>query len=405
MAKVVVIGGGPGGMMASIAASENNQVTLIERNQKLGKKLFITGKGRCNVTNGKDISEFFDYITTNPYFLYSSLYTFTNKDVINFFENRGIRLKEERGGRIFPASDKSSDIIKGLECAIREKNIDVILGNGVKSIIKSKDKIEAVVLDNGNIIYCDHLIIATGGASYPKTGSTGDGYKFAKEFGHNIIDIKPSLVPIEINEPWLSKVQGLTLRNVQLSLKNSHNKTIFKEQGEVLFTFFGITGPLALKASKFINPKEKYNISINLKPALNEKELDLRIQKDFLLYNNKDFRNALNDLFPKKLIPVMLDLSTIPSEQKVNTITKEKRKEFVKLISSLNMKVKGLRCIDEAIVTSGGIDTKEIDPSTMKSKLIKNLSFAGEVIDVDAFTGGYSVQIALSTGYISGMNI
>lgn len=405
MAKVVVIGGGPGGMMASIAASENNHVTLIDRNQKLGKKLFITGKGRCNVTNGKDISEFFDYITTNPHFLYSSLYTFTNKDVIDFFENRGIKLKEERGGRIFPASDKSSDIIKGLEGAIKEKNIDIILGDGVKKIIKSKDKIEAVVLDSGHTISCDHLIIATGGASYPKTGSTGDGYRFAKELGHNIIDIKPSLVPIEINESWLSKVQGLTLKNVQLSLKNSRNKTIFKEQGEVLFTFFGITGPLALKASKFINPKEKYNISINLKPALNEKELDLRIQKDFLLYNNKDFKNSLNDLFPKKLIPVILELSTIPEEQKVNTITKEKRKEFVKLILDLNMKVKGLRCIDEAIVTSGGIDTKEIDPSTMKSKLIKNLSFAGEVIDVDAFTGGYSVQIALSTGYIAGMNI
>ncbi len=405
MAKVIVIGGGPGGMMAAISASEKNQVVLVEKNLKLGKKLFITGKGRCNVTNGKDISEFFEYITTNPYFLYSSLYTFTNQDVIKFFEDRDIKLKEERGGRIFPASDKSSDIIRGLEGAIREKNVEVILGDGVKSIKEVDGVIRSVTLQSGKVIPCDHVIMATGGASYPKTGSNGDGFRFARDLGHNIIDIKPSLVPIEINEPWLSEVQGLSLRNIQFTLKNSSNKVIFKEQGEMLFTFFGISGPLSLKASKFIKPNEEYEVSINLKPALSEKELDLRIQKDFLQYNNKEFKNSLNDLFPKKLIPVMIGLSNIPEDQKVNTITKEQRRNFANIISSLTLRVKGLRSVEEAIVTSGGIDTKEIDPSTMKSKIIDNLSFAGEVIDVDAFTGGYSVQIALSTGYIAGSKL
>lgn len=406
MAKVLVIGGGPAGMMAAIAARDNHhQVFLIEKNQKLGKKLFITGKGRCNVTNGKDISEFFDYIPTNPYFLYSSLYSFTNEDVIKFFESRGIKLKQERGGRIFPASDKSSDIIKGLEGALKEKEINILLNDGVKKIESNGNRVVSVILDSGEKIYCDHLIMATGGASYPQTGSSGDGYKFSKQLGHKIIDIKPSLVPIEINESWIKDVQGLSLRNIQLTLKNSANKIIFKEQGEMLFTHFGISGPLVLSASSFIKPKEVYEISLNLKPALNEKELDLRIQKDFSKYNNKDFKNALNDLFPKKLIPVMIKLSNIPEDQKVNTITKEQRKNFVNLISSLTMKVKGLRKVEEAIVTSGGVDTKEIDPATMKSKIIDNLSFAGEVIDVDAFTGGYNVQIALSTGYIAGSKI
>lgn len=392
-------------MMAAIAASDSNQVILVEKNHKLGKKLFITGKGRCNVTNGKDISEFFDYIPTNPYFLYSSLYTFTNEDVIKFFENRGIKLKEERGGRIFPASDKSSDVIKGLEGALKEKGINIILGDGVKKINQDDKLIKSVTLESGRKFDCDHVIIATGGASYPQTGSNGDGYRFAKELGHRIVDIKPSLVPLEINENWIQELQGLSLRNIQLTLKNGANKVLFKEQGEMLFTHFGVSGPLVLSASSYIKPHEKYEISINLKPALSEKDLDLRIQKDFLQYNNKDFKNALNDLFPKKLIPVMIKLSSIPEDQKVNTITKEQRRYFVNLISSLTMKVKGLRSVEEAIVTSGGINTKEIDPSTMKSKLIDNLSFAGEVIDVDAFTGGYNVQIALSTGYIAGSKL
>lgn len=405
MAQVVVVGGGPAGMMAAIAASKNNKVILIEKNNKLGKKLFITGKGRCNVTNNKDISEFFDYIPTNPHFLYSALYTFTNEDTIKFFNERGVELKVERGDRVFPNSDKSSDIIKAFEKTLMEKNIEIKLGIAVKELKVENNKITSVILDNDDYIECDNVILATGGASYPQTGSNGDGFRFCKSLGHNVVSIKPSLVPIEINEAWVKDLQGLSLRNVQLTLLDKNNKIIFKEQGEMLFTHFGISGPLCLSASSLIKPGEKYKIILNLKPALSEKELDLRIQKDFLKYNNKDFKNALNDLFPQKLIPIMINLSKIPENQKVNSITKEQRKFFLNLISNLTMDVRGLRSIEEAIVTSGGIDTKEIDPSTMKSKVVSNLSFAGEVIDVDAYTGGYNVQIAISTGFIAGSKI
>ncbi|MGN9161063.1 NAD(P)/FAD-dependent oxidoreductase [Clostridium sulfidigenes] len=405
MAQVVIVGGGPAGMMAAIAASKNNKVILIEKNNKLGKKLFITGKGRCNVTNNKDISEFFDYIPTNPHFLYSALYTFTNEDTIKFFNERGVELKVERGDRVFPSSDKSSDIIKAFEKTLMEKNIEIKLGIAVKELKVENNKITSVILDNDDYIECDNVILATGGASYPQTGSNGDGFRFCKSLGHNVVSIKPSLVPIEINEAWVKDLQGLSLRNVQLTLLDKNNKIIFKEQGEMLFTHFGISGPLCLSASSLIKPGEKYKIILNLKPALSEKELDLRIQKDFLKYNNKDFKNALNDLFPQKLIPIMINLSKIPENQKVNSITKEQRKFFLNLISNLTMDVRGLRSIEEAIVTSGGVDTKEIDPSTMKSKVVSNLSFAGEVIDVDAYTGGYNVQIAISTGFIAGSKI
>lgn len=405
MAQVVVVGGGPAGMMAAIVASKNNNVILIEKNNKLGKKLFITGKGRCNVTNNKDISEFFDYIPTNPHFLYSALYTFTNEDTIKFLNERGVELKVERGDRVFPKSDKSSDIIKAFEKTLMEKNIEIKLGVAVKELKAENNKITSVILDNDDYIKCDNVILATGGASYPQTGSSGDGFGFCKNLGHNIVSIKPSLVPIEVNEEWVKDLQGLSLRNVQLTLLDKNNKIIFKEQGEMLFTHFGISGPLCLSASSLIKPGEKYKIVLNLKPALSEKELDLRIQKDFLKYNNKDFKNALNDLFPQKLIPIMINLSKIPENQKVNSITKEQRRFFLNLISNLTMEVRGLRSINEAIVTSGGIDTKEIDPSTMKSKVVSNLSFAGEVIDVDAYTGGYNVQIAISTGFIAGSKI
>jgi len=405
LAQVVVVGGGPAGMMAAIAASKSNKVILIEKNNKLGKKLFITGKGRCNVTNSKDISEFFDYIPTNPHFLYSALYTFTNEDTIKFFNERGVELKVERGDRVFPKSDKSSDIIKAFEKALVEKNIEIKLGVAVKDLKIKNNRITSLVLDNDDSIECDNVILATGGASYPQTGSSGDGFRFCKKLGHNIMPIKPSLVPIEVNEAWVKDLQGLSLRNVQLTVLANNNKIIFKEQGEMLFTHFGISGPLCLSASSLIKPGEKYKIILNLKPALSEKELDLRIQKDFLKYNNKDFKNALNDLFPQKLIPIMINLSKIPEDQKVNSITKEQRRYFLNLISNLTMEVRGLRSIDEAIVTSGGIDTKEIDPSTMKSKVISNLSFAGEVIDIDAYTGGYNVQIAISTGFIAGSKI
>ena len=395
MAKVIVIGAGPAGIMAAIHASKKHNVTILDGNDRIGKKLFITGKGRCNVTNSKDISEFFDYIPGNPHFLYSALYSYTNEDTMNFFENVGIKLKVERGGRVFPMSDKSSDIIKGLSIGLKESNVQVKLNSKVTNIIYDANKIVGVEINNSTKLYGDYFIIATGGASYPLTGSRGEGQKFAKKLGHTIIELKPSLVPIELNESWLKDLMGLSL----------NNKVLYKNQGEMLFTNYGISGPLVLSGSRYVKNEGNYEAAIDLKPALNESELDKRIQKDFLKYQNKEFKNALDDLLPKKLIPLIINLSNIPLDKKVNVITKEERKKLLHILKDLRVKIKGLRPIEEAIVTAGGVNTLEIDPSTMKSKIISNLSFAGEVIDVDAFTGGYNVQIALSTGYIAGNSI
>lgn len=403
MSKVIVIGAGPAGMMASIVAAKKNEVILLDGNERIGKKLFITGKGRCNVTNSKDISEFFDYIPGNPHFLYSSLYSFTNNDTISFFENRGIKLKEERGGRVFPNSDKSSDIIKGLESALIESKVKVLLNHKVEKIIYNKNKIVEVVTSKGSI-RGDKFIIATGGASYPSTGSDGKCYDFLKKMGHNIIKLEPSLVPIELKEEYTKDLMGLSLKNVSVSIKEN-KKSLYKEQGEMIFTHFGVSGPLILSASRFVKRDKQLLLTINLKPALSTKELDNRIQKDFRKNLNKDFKNSLDELLPRKIIPTIITLSEISPEKKVNEITKEERKRLVETINELTFTIKGLRSINEAIVTAGGVDTREIDPSTMKSKIINNLSFAGEVIDVDAFTGGYNVQIALSTGYLAGTNL
>lgn len=404
MADVVVIGGGPAGIMAAINAAKNNKVTLLESNDRVGRKLFITGKGRCNVTNAKDISEFFDYIPGNPYFLYSSLYTFTNVDTINFFESKGIKLKTERGGRIFPNSDKSSDIIRGLNTGLKESKVNVKLNSKVTNIIMDKSKIVAVEINNSKRIYADKFIFATGGASYPLTGSTGECFNMLANLGHTIVKLKPSLVPIELKEDFVKGLAGLSLRNIGLTIK-SKNKLVYKEQGEIKFTYYGITGPLTLSGSRYIRDNENFTILIDFKPALDQQELDKRIQKDFKKYINNDFKDSLNDLLPQKIIPVIIELSGIDKNKKVNEITREDRKKLVHLLKNFELSVKGLRDISEAIVTAGGVSTKEIDPSTMKSKVIENLSFAGEVIDVDAFTGGYNVQIALSTGYIAGTNI
>ncbi|MCX0379586.1 NAD(P)/FAD-dependent oxidoreductase [Clostridium perfringens] len=406
MAKVIVIGAGPAGMMAAISAAENHEVILLEGNERIGKKLFITGKGRCNVTNAKDISEFFDFIPGNPHFLYSALYTYTNIDVMNFFENAGVKLKVERGSRVFPNSDKSSDIISGLSRGLNEVGVDLRLHSKVKDVIFNNNKIEAVILENGSKVKGDYFIITTGGKSYPLTGSTGIGFDLAKKMGHTIVEPKPSLVPIEIEESWVRALQGLSLRNIELKIKNKKNsKVVYSGQGEMLFTHFGISGPLVLSGSRFIKDGEKFEISLDLKPALEEKQLDLRIQKDFKKNLNKDFKNSLDELLPKKLIPVIIELSGIDENKKVNSITKEERRTLLNLLKNLTFTVKGLRDIAEAIVTAGGVSTKEIDPSTMQSKIVDNLYFAGEVIDVDAFTGGYNVQIALSTGYLAGKSI
>lgn len=393
-------------MMAAISAAENHEVILLEGNERIGKKLFITGKGRCNVTNAKDISEFFDFIPGNQHFLYSALYTYTNIDVMNFFENAGVKLKVERGSRVFPNSDKSSDIISGLSRGLNEAGVDLRLHSKVKDVIFNNNKIEAVILENGSKVKGDYFIITTGGKSYPLTGSTGIGFDLAKKMGHSIVEPKPSLVPIEIEESWVREIQGLSLRNIELKIKNKKNsKLVYSGQGEMLFTHFGISGPLVLSGSRFIKDGEKFEISLDLKPALEEKQLDLRIQKDFKKNLNKDFKNSLDELLPKKLIPVIIELSKIDENKKVNSITKEERRTLLNLLKNLTFTVKGLRDISEAIVTAGGVSTKEIDPSTMQSKIVDNLYFAGEVIDVDAFTGGYNVQIALSTGYLAGKSI
>ena len=406
MSKVIVIGAGPAGMMSAITAGRNgNDVLLIDGNERIGKKLFITGKGRCNVTNSKDISEFFDYIPGNPYFLYSSLYTFNNQDTMNFFEEQGISLKVERGGRVFPTSDKSSDIIKGLSTALTKAGVKIKLNSKVTNILSKDNLITGVEINNKEILKADHYILATGGASYEATGSRGEGQRFANLLGHTVTELKPSLVPIEIDWKWNKDLMGLSLRNIELSIKED-NKIKYKDRGEMLFTHFGISGPLVLSGSRSItNNTSKYTAIIDLKPALDEKELDIRVQKDFQKYINKDFKNSLDDLLPKKLIPVVIEMSGINENKKVNEITKSERKKLVYLLKNFEMNISGLRSLNEAIVTAGGVETKEIDPSTMRSKLINNLSFAGEIIDVDAYTGGYNVQIAFSTGFIAGSNI
>ncbi|GAA0723220.1 NAD(P)/FAD-dependent oxidoreductase [Clostridium malenominatum] len=402
MAKVIVIGGGPGGMMAAIQAADKHEVVLIEKNEKLGKKLYITGKGRCNVTNNKDIGDFFEYIPGNPEFLYSSLYTYTNIDVMNFFEDLGVKLKVERGDRVFPESDKSSDILRALEKELNRKGVKVLLNEEILEILECNKSLVGVKTNKSKIIKGDYFILATGGVSYPQTGSNGKGHEISKLLGHNITELKPSLVPIEIEEEWIKELQGLSLKNVEIILKNSKGRKIFSEFGEMLFTHFGISGPIILSCSRFINTGEKFSVTINLKPALSSEELDKRIQKDFMKFINKDFKNSLDELLPSKLIPIIIKLSGISENKKVNSITKEERKNLVQVIQGLELTVKRLRPIAEAIVTSGGVDVKEVDPSTMKSRKINNLYFAGELLDIDAYTGGYNIQIAFSTGYIAG---
>ncbi|MCY6372551.1 NAD(P)/FAD-dependent oxidoreductase [Clostridium ganghwense] len=405
MKKVVVIGGGPAGMMAAIFAAKKYEVTLIEKNNKLGKKLFITGKGRCNITNNKDISDFFEYIPVNPSFLYSSLYSFTNENVMSFFKKLGVELKVERGDRVFPKSDKSSDIIKAFENELNKKNINIMLNSHVKKIISKDKNIIKVVLQDNTEITGDYFIVTTGGKSYPQTGSTGEGLLFSKELGHHIVTPKPALVPIEVKENWIKDLQGLSLKNVSFLIKDERGKILYEEFGEMLFTHFGISGPIVLSGSRIVNTKSNLKAVINLKPALTHEELDKRIQKDFNKYCNKDFKNSLNDLLPQKLIGKIVELSGIDENKKVNSITKEERKKLIYLLQNFELDIKGLRPIAEAIVTTGGINVKEVDPSNMKSKIIDNLYFAGEILDVDAYTGGFNLQIALSTGYLAGISI
>lgn len=400
--NVVIIGSGAAGMMAAhIAAKNGKKVCLIEKNPYPGKKILITGKGRCNVTNSADIEDFIANTAVNANFLYSAFYSFTNNDLISLLENEGLKLKTERGGRVFPVSDKASDVRDTLFNLAKNSGAEYITGQ-VLSVEKT-DNVFNVKLKNNKQVTASSVIIATGGVSYPLTGSTGDGYKIAKSFGHTIVEPKASLVPLVTEEKYVYDLMGLSLKNVAVSLKKN-GKEIYSDFGEMLFTHFGLSGPVVLSSSSHIRDNAKYTFSIDLKPALDFKTLDNRILRDFEENKNKDFINSLDNLLPKKLIPVIVELSGIDPRQKVNSITRDDRHRFVELLKNFIFTIKGKRPVDEAIITSGGINVKEINSSTMESKLCKGLFFAGEVIDVDAYTGGFNLQIAFSTGYLAGSN-
>lgn len=405
MKKVVVIGAGAAGMVAaSVAADRGLDVTLLEKNHRVGRKILITGKGRCNITSDCDIEELIENVPTNGKFLYSAFYTFTNDDVIQMFNNLGVKTKTERGKRVFPESDKAHDIANALEKQVKNKKVNLVLNANVDKVIAKNNKIEKVILKDKSEIKCDAVIIATGGLSYPLTGSTGDGYKFAKSLGHTIVDTKPSLIGIEVQEKFVSELEKLSLRNIAITVYNSKNKKVYDDFGELEFTKSGLDGPVIKSASCRMKDttKENYKIVIDLKPALDEEKLDKRVQKDFQKYTNKKFEKALDDLLPKKLIPIIIDLSEIDKDMLVHQISREQRKNLVKLLKNFTFTVKRYRPIEEAIVTSGGIKVNEINSSTMESKLVEGLYFAGEVIDVDGYTGGFNLQIAFSTGYLSG---
>lgn len=410
MNKVLIIGGGAAGMMAAIASAKNgSEVELFEKNEKLGRKLFITGKGRCNITNAAPIEEFFPAVMSNPKFLYSAFYSFTNEQVEDLFENLGVPVKTERGGRVFPVSDHSSDVIRALEKEMHRLGVRVFLRSEVKEILTEEgkpSKVTGLMLSSGKKVSGDSVIVATGGISYPSTGSTGDGYRFAGRCGHTIIETVPSLVPMEVKEWYAGELMGLSLRNVEIRISDG-KKTLYREFGEMLFTHYGVSGPLILSAGSAVGrtlKKKELTLHIDLKPALTPEQLDKRILREFEANHNRQFRNAVDSLFPAKLRPVMVELSGIPEEKRVNEITKEERLGFARLIKDFRMTLTGLRGYNEAIITKGGVSVKEIDPATMESKLVQGLFFAGEVLDLDAVTGGYNLQIAWSTGYLAGIN-
>ncbi len=421
MSRVIVVGGGAAGMFAAIAAAENGHtVTLLEKNEKLGKKLYITGKGRCNITNAADMDTLFANVMTNPRFLYSAFYACDNQSVIDFFEKNGLATKVERGGRVFPVSDHSSDVIAALQRALKDRGVEVRLHTRVETLLTEtwegadgaesetvKQRVCGVRLFDGSELPADAVVVATGGFSYQTTGSTGDGYRFATELGHTVTEIYPSLVPFYAKEEYVTRMQGLALKNVRVRIRDG-KKLLYDDFGEMLFTHFGVSGPLILSASAAIKPKlvnKPLAMEIDLKPALSFEQLDARLLREFDEAKNRQFKNSIVHLFPAKMIPVILELSRISPEKKVNEITREERQNFVRLMKAFPVTLDGLRNFKEAIITRGGVKVKEINPSTMESKLVGNLYFCGEVLDLDAMTGGYNLQIAWSTGFLAGSSI
>ena len=413
MKKIIIIGGGAAGMMAAIAAAQNGcHVDLFEKNEKLGKKIYITGKGRCNVTNASDMETMLNQVVTNRKFLYSAFYRFTNEDMMKLLEQCGCPLKVERGNRVFPVSDKSSDVISALQEELKRLHVSIHLRKEVQQLLTSSGSesgnvCSGIQLADGKKYYADAVIVATGGISYPSTGSTGDGYRFAKAVGHRITEQRPALVPLTVQEAWVKELQGLSLRNVEVTIFSGKRK-LYQEFGEMLFTHFGVSGPAVLSASSIVGKKlekQPLTMQIDLKPALSEEQLDARILRDFNAAKNKQFKNALGGLYPAKLIPVIIRLTEISPDKPVNEILRPERQKIISITKKLSLTSTGVRDYNEATITQGGINIKEINPTTMESKLVSGLYFVGEVLDLDALTGGYNLQIAWSTGYAAGNSI
>ena len=406
--NIAVIGGGAAGMMAAYAAAKSGaQVTLYEKNEKLGKKIYITGKGRCNVTNDCSRDVFFDQVVTNPKFLYSAFETFDNQAVMQLLEQAGCPLKTERGNRVFPVSDHSSDVIRALERLLQREGVKVHLHSSVKRVLEEDGQAVGLELSDGKRIQADSVIVATGGLSYPSTGSTGDGYRWAEATGHKVVACTPSLVPFVTEDTWCAKLQGLALKNVNLALYFD-GKEIYQGFGEMLFTHFGVSGPTVLSASSYaakVIRQKNLLLTIDLKPALDEAQLDERVLRDFEEAKNKSFKNSLDKLLPKKLIPVVVELSKIPPDKKIHEVTKQERQRLVTLLKNFKLTLTGLRGFQEAIITQGGVSVKEVNPATMESKLVSGVYFAGEVLDVDAVTGGFNLQIAWSTAYAAAAHL
>lgn len=405
MKQVIIIGGGAAGAMAGVTAAEHGaRVLLLEKNEKLGKKLYITGKGRCNLTNACDLEDLRKKIVTNPRFLYSALYSFTNEDTIRFFEESGMPVKIERGDRVFPVSDKSSDVIHALTKRLKKAGVTVRFHAEVNRICTKEGRVTGVQLRTGEMISCDACVVATGGLSYASTGSTGDGYTFAKLCGHTVTECYPSLVGLKITESFVKELEGLSLKNVRLRAMQG-KKELYNDMGELLFTANGVSGPLVLSASAVMADRLSAGeivLSLDLKPALSKEELDARILRDFDEAKNRQFGNVLDKLLPQRLIRVIISMCGIPAEKQVNAITKQERGRLTDVLKGMELHVKGTGGFNEAVITRGGVSVREVNPSTMESKLTEGLFFAGEVLDVDALTGGYNLQIAWSTGYLAG---